>query len=100
MLRGDNGIDDGGEVVDVWERFYTENDIVECPFLVVRGILRRSENCLSPNRQQLIRRFEGGGLDGTMSGFESLVAKHGGSVAKESAKSRIGGDANRFRQLT
>lgn len=32
VLRSDDGFDDGGEVVDIGQCFYTENNIVVCVF--------------------------------------------------------------------
>jgi len=44
MLRSDDGLDDRGEVVDIGERFHTEEDVVERPIFQVRCMLGRLDN--------------------------------------------------------
>ena len=44
VLWSDDGIDYGGEVVNVGESFDAENDIVKCTLFVVGGVFGRSNN--------------------------------------------------------
>lgn len=47
MLRGDNGVDDCGEVVDVGEGFNAKNNIIEGAFSTGRSFFRRLDDCRS-----------------------------------------------------
>lgn len=50
VMRCDNRVDNSGEVVDIGEGFYTEDDIIERTVSSVRGIFWISDNC---NEQQV-----------------------------------------------
>jgi len=44
MLGSNNGIDNGGEVIDIGKRFYTKNDIVESALSTSGSIFWCSDN--------------------------------------------------------
>lgn len=45
MLGRDDGIDYGGEVIDIRQCLYTENDIIEGPSAGTGGVFGVSDNC-------------------------------------------------------
>ena len=44
MLWGDDGFDDGCEVVHIWESFYAKDDIVEGYLAELGSLFWRSDN--------------------------------------------------------
>lgn len=51
MLRSDDGIDHGRQVVNIGKGLYTENDIVECAALSASGSLFGCpDNCVIASR--------------------------------------------------
>lgn len=73
MLGCNDGFDDRGKVVDVWESFHTEQDIIERALLGIRSIFRSSDNYsnISAAVPEVVMGIE----KRTMSRFESFVAK-------------------------
>lgn len=47
MLRGNDGIDDGCQIVDVGKRFYTKDNIVKCAFSTRGCLFRCSYDCIN-----------------------------------------------------
>lgn len=45
MLRGHDRLDDGGEIVDVGERLYAEDNVVECAVLARGGLFWGFNDC-------------------------------------------------------
>lgn len=75
MLRSDNRVNDGGEIVNIGKGFNTENDIVECTTVSnTGGIFGIADNCeeelarLASVELRMIAR--------TMAWLESFISVH------------------------
>jgi hypothetical protein len=85
VLGGNDGIDDGCQIVHVGKRFYTKDDIVKCAFSTGGCLLGCSYDCIYISRlvhgaqSHEGKRPNGDGCFGrrvhTMSGLEPLIAK-------------------------
>lgn len=51
MLRRDDGIDDGGKVVYVWESLYAQDDVIKGTVADARGVFGVADHCSSIHSQ-------------------------------------------------
>ena len=79
MLGGDDGVDNGRQVVNIGQSFYTENDVVECAFFASGSFFWCADDCGMSLFSMRSDRKEGGRgpRAHTVSGLEPLIAKDG-----------------------
>ena len=79
MLRSDNGLDNGGQIIDIRKGFDAEKDVIErC--LAARGIFGSSDNYIKIRLR--IWKISDYCLP-TVPGFESFIAKEFGPMGYE-----------------
>jgi hypothetical protein len=71
MLRGDDGFDDASQIVDIWQGFYAENNVIEGS-LSGGGLVGRLYNYSDMSEMLFVFRH---GAHLTMSGFKSFIAE-------------------------
>lgn len=83
MLRSDDGFDDCGKVVHIWESLHAKQDIIEGALFAVGSIFRRADHCLILSA--MYSPITGMGVL-TLPGLEALISKSCGSAEESIAR--------------